>query len=343
MHQFVIKFEVPEPYVDASTFVASVQAGQNAVSVLGGILLGDEDAFELVVLPPSGGSLREFLGVLYKGTSKSLQVLGLVALVDSPTGQVLMEELTGKPLHEHVREALRGSKVNGGDDGGISTAPAEIDELAVQNAIEEIVADSTSHILSLPREGINRLPIHANAKYELASSQSVFFEALANDPRVGAVDFENAPAEPINRNDFAERAVRPSPPAEDDASVWSVSIEGIQVTSPNFDQTDQYNRKWKGRREARGVCHFVIENEAFWSDLREEKITFTDRTYLKVQLASEYVSGRLSRLIVLQVLEIDRSKYADPLDDAALRAILGNFSPADERGNQGDLFDLPNG
>lgn len=146
--------------------------------------------------------------------------------------------------------------------------------------------------------------------------------------------FEEAETFPIKRRDFARLQVLlppKDPPAVDPP--WEVEITTLKVTSPNWDREDR-QRQWKGRDLKNRERFFRIEDEQFWHLLHAQKLNPSIIDTIKVQWA--YVGHQRRNARVLRVVQFNETILGEPLDDNALRALLGEYNQ--ESDHEDDLF-----
>ena len=178
------------------------------------------------------------------------------------------------------------------------------------------------------------------AHFQTRLTRADFYAACIEDRDVRRIGFTPEDDFPIPRNSFPERAQKSvRKPKDEEPPEWSVSIESIYVTSPNWDKEDQKSRQWKGKDQIRRDCYFVIEDAEFWYKVKDKALHVEVLDILKVQWAFQNTGGRPKNRRVLRVLEFNGNKLADPLPPEAIRAILGQYSECEANIGQGTLFD----
>ena len=339
LRQITIHFDVEAHFLRLDTFVRSAIAAQQAVSAINSACFEGYAPFEVVVLPPEEGSLKQYIGVIFKvGAYGYFAIWALIQAMDSPSVQEISNELLGKTPTEVLIEKIRELKYRE-SLGEIEENSARASEAIV--LIEEFVTKSAQNALEIGRNELLESNISEELKYDLAVAQSELFDAAISDPAVLAIGFDESEDFPIPRREFPARAIRP-PKLASDKDVdekWITSIRTIQVTSPNFDREDQSHRKWKGRDVGGGIILFEVKDEQFWLKFRLHEFDFSEATIIKVHLASKLIDGRVRENIVVRVLEVDGLKLADPLSPDALNAILGSYQELAEIKDQWGLFD----
>lgn len=349
MKKILVHFDVSDEYVLLETFVASANAAKRMVDALNQTYFDGQVEIELVVLPPEAGSLKQYIGVVLKLAGKSVFVLAaLMTILESDHGVAVSEELFGKPSSEIIREIVRGWKQQYEetflDEENEAEVIEEIAEGDIQEKgkviIEEIVTRSAMHVFEMSRTELARLNLPEEQKFEFAQAQAELFSQSLTDQNVRGIGFSEENDFPIPRSGFAERAVRPTAPKEKEPDEeWLVSLRTIRVTSPNFDQDDQVNRKWKGRLDTGAQLLFEVEDEEFWLKLKHSEIEFGESTVIKVQIASRVEDGRVRNHKVLRVLAVDDAELAVPLTDDGLAAALGAYKYDAVKPGTPDLFD----
>ncbi|MGQ3487416.1 hypothetical protein [Roseovarius pacificus] len=356
MSSVLVHFDVAEDYVLLDTFVASAEAARKAVEALNREFFNNELQFEFIIFPPAPGSLKQYVGVVLKGVKKlskgiaatTLTIWAIIQVMDSGTVQDLSQEYLGGTPSEIIIKKIddfknRAEKFQSSSDQEQDEVEAEkLKEEGVE-LLEEIVTRSASWALQEPVKTFETARTSDQFRYELEDAQADLYDAALKDPQVRGIGFSEEEEFPIERNNFAERAIRPTPLKEEEPEIeWIVSIRIIRVTSPNFDRDDQSTRKWKGRDSSGNSVLFEIVDEEFWHRLIREDQEFGEATVLKVQMASS-ISGRRARENkVIRVLAIDDEELAKPLQDEALGAVLGTFSHERRSRLTPDLFDEDN-
>ncbi len=338
MQTILVHFDVEESYVLLETFVVSAKAAERVVAAINKNYFNSKIQLELVILPPEPGTLRQYVGLVWKPVGITFGALVIIiGLMDSQTVQDISRELTGSTPSEMIVEGIEYIREMAENDetSQILIGPIEA------NIIERVIAQSARFALERPRDEIARLAIPEDMKYEIETAQADLYGAALANPDVRAIGFSEDEEFPIQRNQFAVRAVRPSPPKmkEDELPDWRVEIVSIRVTSPNFDRLDQSARKWKGRFVNAGIVLFEIDDEEFWQRLGLHESEFSDTTELLVQLATRLEAGRAREHRAIRILKIDGVEIAKPLSDDAIKSKIGAYSIEQRRAKEPDLFD----
>ncbi|WP_175477336.1 hypothetical protein [Roseovarius tolerans] len=341
-----------EDYVLLDTFVASAEATRKAVEALNREFFNNELQFEFVIFPPESGSLKQYVGVVFKGVKKlSKQIAptavilwAIIQVMDSETTQDLTQEYLGGTPNEMLIEKIDAFKnkikyLESSSDEQINDVETEYLQQEGTALLEEIVSRSASQSLLEPVMTFESARASKQLRYDLEDAQADLYGAALNDPTVRGIGFSEEEEFPIERNSFAERAIRPTVLKEEDPEIdWIVSLRIIRVTSPNFDRDDQSSRRWKGRDSSGHSVLFEVVDEEFWHKLLRDELEFGEATVLKVQMASSISKSRAKENKVIRVLAIDEEELAEPLQDEALSAVLGSFSHEQKRATP-DLFD----
>jgi hypothetical protein len=160
-------------------------------------------------------------------------------------------------------------------------------------------------------------------EYILQNSQSHFFQAAFAAPEIKSVGFTELDREAIPRSKFLERSIPPHRLPEQKKEVtWAIQVSNVVVWSPNFQESDQNSRKWKGIVTLGGVRHFTIEDKAFWIALRSHEIVFDDATELTVQWGVGFENGKEVTRKALRILKINGTDFGKLLSESEAFEIL---------------------
>ena len=205
----------------------------------------------------------------------------------------------------------------------------------------KIVVEVTKAFLQKDNTEMEKIGIRVSNFRDAYQARNDFYQKCLDDRNVQGVGFDDTDNFPINRSDFVALYVNlPPKEAESDDEPWQVSVETLSVTSPNWDQSDQAKRQWKGKDLQGKERLFVVEDEGFWNLVKEDRLSLHAIDAIKVQWAFHEAGGRRKNFRVLRVIEYNGQHLADPLDDNALHACLGEYGT--KRSNstsQGTLFD----
>ncbi|MBO9472469.1 hypothetical protein J7413_02865 [Shimia sp. R10_1] len=346
MQELKILFDVPDHQVSVSAFVASARAAETAIATLNDELFDGIFDVQLVVAAPQQGSLRQVLKVIVKLGKIGVVVSGttwagfwsVVQVLETEIAMGVVEELTGDTPAEIARRIARDYKTKR-EEAANEKAAKELEQEAIEQLcreVEGILTGTTSGALAASRDVLNRLPMSDEATFKLSDAQSDMFEQCIEDKTISGVTFENSKYEPIPRNQFPERAIRPAKlkDKDEDEKSWRVRNEEIVVTSPNLDEDDQ-PRKWKGRTGSNKAILFNVEDREFWRKVHSLEVTFAEDDRMGVQLATRLVNGRPRGNTVLRVISFNGVSMGKPLDDNALTATLGRIETDSEEGDYG--------
>lgn len=328
-----IHFDVQDHYIKLDTFVRTAASAHQVVKALDATFFDGNLDYELIVIPPEAGSfLAKLAFVLASGAA-------LVTISESEILSNYVAGLTGKTpadwvrnLGEHHRELIMGPDTppvvaDGPDHLPSSKTSDDEDEEAACKVGAQIITAMTREILERDTQELRSLGMEVGNLPDALDARADFYLACFDDKEVQRIGFTPSDDFPIPRNTFPERAQRPNRrEKEEDPIEWAVSIESIYVTSPNWDKEDQKTRQWKGKDEARHDCFFVIDDAEFWGLVTKKDLHVEVLDNLKVQWAYQMVDGRIKNRRVLRVLEFNGDKLAEPLDNTAIKALLGQFT-----------------
>lgn len=357
---FFIHFDVAQHHLKLETFIQTADSARKIVEALNSTFFKNELGLEIIVLPPSEGS---FLTRLALGTGTLLGgagafLMGAISFVESDVGAAYVEGLTGKApevwardLGEAHRETLEQTYKQIGEplpaDEIVESVEPKVDRgsrldlsSTACRPILQLVTSMTRGILELDTVALAKIGMEiGNLPYAL-DARAEFYEACYHDPDVKRVGFTPEDDFPVPRNSFPERAQKPARKKKEEGEPeWVVAIEGIYVTSPNWDQEDQQTRQWKGKDAVRRDCYFVIEDQEFWFRVKRKHLHVDVLDSLKVQWAYQIIGNKPQKRRVLRVLEFNGDKLAEPLPPDAINSILGNFSNVDASRGSPTLFD----
>lgn len=344
-----IHFDVSDHFLKLDTFIKTAESARKVIDALDVTFFHGSLEYELIVLPPAGGTFLSKLAVL-------VGVPGAVfAFLNSDVGGAYVEGLTGRSPSEWAKsfgedhraridsvleesEKPEDETVFDVIEGPEEALPTSSDE-ACKEAAQIVVAMARGVLEKSPDE-LQKLGMGVGALPDAVDARADFYAACIEDREVKRVGFTPDDDFPIPRNSFPERAQKPvRKPTEEEPPDWSVSIESIYVTSPNWDKEDQKTRQWKGKDQNRRDCYFVIEDAEFWHKVKHKALHVEVLDNLKVQWAFQIADGRPKNRRVLRVLEFNGDKLADSLPPAAVRAILGQYSEYEASTGPRTLFD----
>lgn len=336
LSQVLIHYDVSSHIVNLQTFIKAAQATQQAVDSIGEFYFGSEISFEVVVIAPEAGTLKEILGIRVPKRFWNVATLLLVLeIMDSQSVKDVSTELFGNTPSGGIVTGIKTLKewvVSEDRDPASRVEQDKIDPLT------DIVCNAVTKSFEMDRERLRNAEIPEKLRFSLEDSQSLLFEGALADQSVAGIGFSSEDHFPIKRHQFVERAIRPTP-IENPAEVrWVSDIINVKITSPNFDREDQIQRKWKGKTYANKSILFEISDEEFWTRSRRGDITFTENSEIKIQLAIKIIKGKAREKIAIRVISVDNKELAIPLTDDAIKAMIGEFTHRPVNDMQDDLF-----
>lgn len=364
---FFIHFDVAEHHLNLDTFIQTADSARKIVEALNSTFFKSELGFEIIVLPPSEGTFLTRLaigtGTLLGGAGAFLMGIAelsdkAISFVESDVGAAYVESLTGKAPEVWARDLGKAHRATLEQPMTQTGEPSPTDEIvepiepkadresrfdlgsAGCRPVLQLVTSMTRGILELDTDALAKIGMEIGNLPDALDARAEFYEACYHDPDVKRVGFTPEDDFPIPRNSFPERAQKPArKKKEDEEPEWVVAIEGIYVTSPNWDQEDQKTRQWKGKDAVRRDCYFVIEDQEFWFRVRRKRLHVEVLDSLKVQWAYQVVGNKPQKRRVLRVLEFNGDKLAEPLPADAINSILGSYSNVDASRGSPTLFD----
>ncbi len=202
-------------------------------------------------------------------------------------------------------------------------------------AAAEILVELAADFLQADTNSLQSSGITVDRYKDAYDARNQFYEACIHTPGLQGVGFSEAPIFPVQRADFVRLQV-PMPPKEDEPEPWIAGLTILKVTSPNWNRDDKW-RQWKGRDPKGRDRFFRIDDEHFWLLVRQERLNPHIIDTIKVQWAFQGTHENPRNAKVLRVLMYNDESLAEPLDDRALDAILGAFTPVVD--DQPDLFE----
>lgn len=335
-NQLFIHFDVQHHFVKLETFLETARSTKAIIEAYNQEFFDGNLEYQLIVLAPASGSLLSKIGVILFAGAASV-----FAFVESDIGKAYIKGFTGsepatfaedlgkahKSLYERIQKKTK-------------LGEGALTEEEKQQIGSTIIIDMTKELLEADRDTVNRV-LPFGQLIEALDARGSFYEACLADPDVNGVGFDRDEHFPIPRNTFAERAwrIRRDEDTDEMQLPWQVSVESIYVSSPNWDKDDQETRKWKGKDSIRKDCYFIIEDEEFWQHAKDRDLRVNGLDSLKVQWAFQSLDGRPKNRRVLRVLEFNGEVLAKPFDDAAVRAIIGDYSKFELVNKEPSLFE----
>lgn len=324
-----IHFDVSDHFLKLDTFIKTAESARKVIDALDETFFNGSLEYELIVLPPAEGTFLSKLAVWVSGGTAAV-----FGFLNTDVGSAYVEGLTGRTPAEwaqsfgedhraRIDSVLEESETLDDENGFDSIeGPPE----ACKEAAQIVVAMARGVLEKSPDE-LQKVGMEIGALPDAVDARADFFAACIEDRGIKRVGFTSDDNFPIPRNSFPERAQKPArKPKDEEPLEWSVSIESIYVTSPNWDKEDQKTRQWKGKDQIRRDCYFMIEDAEFWHKVKHKALNVEVLDNLKVQWAFQNTDGRPKNRRVLRVLEFNGYKLAEPLPQAAVRAILGLYS-----------------
>ena len=324
---FPIHFDVPEHVLPLDTFVETAEQTAALIRALGEELANGKLVFQVVVIPPAEGSFKTRLGVIV--------VAGAVALwgfIESDIGKAFVKAISlHEPAHwsEQLGQAIRDTVID-----IASEEPEDEDEEALCAAVAEVLVELAADFLQADTDKLQASGITVERYRAAYAARNQFYEACEQTPDLQGVGFSEAAIFPVQRTDFVRLQVR-LPPKEDEPEPWIAGLTILKVTSPNWNRDDRA-RQWKGRDPKGRDRFFRIDDEHFWLLVRQERLNPHIIDTIEVQWAFQGTHDNPRNAKVLRVLKFNEETLAEPLDNRALDAILGAFTPIVD--DQPDLF-----
>lgn len=341
-----IHFDVDDHFLKLDTFIETAESARKVIEALDATFFQGTLEYELIVLPPEDGSFLSKLALWVSGG-----VASVFAFLNSDVGSAYVEGLTGKPpaewareIGENHQESIQSYKEDesekGSQDKDKPPPTDSEDEEAACHSGARIVVAMTRGVLERSNDELSRIGMEIGDLPDALDARAEFYAACIEDRDVRRIGFSRDDDFPIPRNQFPERAQKPvRKEKEDKPPEWTVTIESIYVTSPNWDEEDQKARQWKGKDAIRRDCYFVIEDAEFWRLVKRKELHVEVLDNLKVQWAFQETDGRPKNRRVLRVLEFNGDQLAEPLTPDAIKAILGDFTATEAPRGQPSLFD----
>ena len=172
-----------------------------------------------------------------------------------------------------------------------------------------------------------------------------FFEAVSKDQSIKGVNFRSdREANVIDREAFKTRTVRvyvsEEPPVEELVEgAWEHSTVSIEITSPNWDRSDD-KRYWKGKLSSGKEVYFRIADSRFWKLFIDKKLKISPPDRLVGQMIFQWSNNRHKDATVLKVISFNDEPVSIPLTPTKIRELVKSYNSADEEYQIG-LFGPP--
>jgi len=320
-----LHFNVPDHYLNLDDFISSARATEKILSDFNSNLFDGKLKYELVVLPPAPGTLKERLGI--KVTTAAACVL-LGAMGPEFTSGVI-KSLTGKSVFE-LGQLVGESSLDLLD---------EVDKIWSKNLAAIFLSEAAKGFFQTYTDDLEKNGITRNKYSQAYQARNEFYESCYRSKEIKSIGFDDTDEFPIERRDFAKYIVEIPENKEDDNEIWEWEITYIKVVSPNWDRAD-INRAWKAKYTEKNEikeAYFSIEDDNFWGLVDGENLTLKGKDSIKVQWAYIKEGSKRKKVRVLKVLEYNGAKLADPLSDEELTTFLAAHRKINK--DQGDLFE----
>ncbi|WP_227271742.1 hypothetical protein [Roseobacter weihaiensis] len=326
-----IHFDVPEHHIRLQTFLASAASAQKIIAALNHELFDGELHYELVVLASEEGSFLKKLALWASGG-----VVSVFAFLESDMGKAYFRGLTGQDPSQWT-EQIGESHAEYLEDVNLKGMSAR--DPTENKICSQLVIQMTKGLLEISRDDLESTGLQNIGPDDALDARSEFYEACMQDSDVRGVGFAPEHDFPIPRNRFPERAIRGTRKIDEEKEQpWIIDVENIYVTSPNWDKNDQLARHWKGKDSIRKDCYFIIEDDKFWSHVRDNDLSVNVLDRLKVQWAYQISNGRPKNRRVLRVLEFNDETLSEELSSEELEIVLGSFNSIEVFTDQSRLF-----
>jgi hypothetical protein len=336
-----IHFDVDGHYIELDTFIKTGEQAKAIIDTFNESFFQNELQYRLILLPPEPGSFLTKIAVYVFAVG-----VPVFYFLESDIGKAYIKGLTNREPYEFALELGKYSRDK------MIQALADFEESRSLKSIDlnqvdkcqlgsRVVVEMTRGLLEKNKDEIQKLSLNDNNLGNALDARSEFFTACIEDAKINGIGFSDENHFPIPRNQFPNRAVNLRKDEENDTSedeAWTIAIEEIIVTSPNWDKDDQLKRQWKGKNNINQEVYFIIEDKEFWLQVYRKKLNVEILDKLKVQWAYLKDSGRIKNRRVLRVLELNGNSLGAALDANSINAIVGEFSEKDDAQNDTGLF-----
>jgi hypothetical protein len=320
MEVITLHFNVTGHFLPLDDFIDSAKSARNVINCFNDKFFDGKVSYELVVLPPEEGSLKQRLGVVVLcGASFIWGTAG------SEFASGVIKARTGKSFYEHGVEFGE----------AIPSMISKVEAAWDQSLVAAFMAEAAKEFYLSEEDNLKKCGIEKEEYREAYAARNEFYEMCYKNPEIQGVGFDDSENFPVPRRDFARYIVNLPPEKEDDDdNSWKIEIRYITVTSPNWERGD--NRLWKAKYDGEKDALFTIEDDAFWKLVEVKQLVPQIFDSMKVQWAYIAENGRRKKTKALRVLEYNGQAVSDPLSDEELESLLGAFPRPKSR--QGDLF-----
>jgi hypothetical protein len=278
-----IHFDVSDHFLKLDTFIKTADSARKVIDALDETFFNGSLEYELIVLPPAEGTFLSKLAIWVSGGATA--VFGFLntdigsSYFKGLTGQTPSEwaESLGESHSAFVDSTLEEIGASGDQtDFDVIEGPPDALQLGADEACKEaaqIVVALARGVLEKSPDELQKVGMEVGRLPDAVDARADFYAACIEDRDVKRVGFTPDNDFPIPRNSFPERAQKPArKPNDEEPPEWSVSVESIYVTSPNWDKEDQKTRQWKGKDQIRRDCYFVIEDAEFWHKVKHKAL-----------------------------------------------------------------------
>lgn len=329
----VIHFDVPGNGISLDAFIKTANSANAIIKSFNHELFAERLSYQLVVLPSSDGSFKNRLGVCL------LAVGGVFwTTVESDVGKALIKGLTSHEPSYWAEKAGSELRMRFADlESDVGKGASGRSETEECRFAASIIAEMTKSFLQKTTSELESIGIPKEKIPSAYAARNSFYEACIAVPDLRAIGFSEDPVFPVDRRDFVRLQVLLRPEDSELEENWFVSIVDLHVTSPNWSRED-YRRYWKAKDNAGRDRYFRIDDPVFWRAVKNNDLTPSIITKMRVQWAFRGSESQPRDIRVLKVLDFNQRHLSEPLDDVALSEILGRYR-AESSGRQANLFD----
>jgi hypothetical protein len=205
-----LHFNVPDHYLNLDDFISSARATEKILSDFNSNLFDGKLKYELVVLPPAPGTLKERLGI--KVTTAAACVL-LGAMGPEFTSGVI-KSLTGKSVFE-LGQLVGESSLDLLD---------EVDKIWSKNLAAIFLSEAAKGFFQTYTDDLEKNGITRNKYSQAYQARNEFYESCYRSKEIKSIGFDDTDEFPIERRDFAKYIVEIPENKEDDNEIWEWEI-----------------------------------------------------------------------------------------------------------------------
>lgn len=338
MQEFYAHYQVPSHLVDLETFVAAARSIEQIGNAVLRETVGLGAELAIFVDAPLPGSHLQKLWIAVKIVStvcvtSTATLASIATVMDSKAMNEISERVFGDKLVDLFLDFLDRPNEEREKEETINLVDDEVAAIKCCADLETIISAVSREVLSRSREKIS-LKNNSDLEFILQEAQSGFYQAAISNVELKAIGFTPEESFPVSRSQFLERAIPPKKlPEKSKETVWSIQISNVVVWSPNFQESDQNARRWKGIVSLGGVRHFTIEDKSFWNSLRSHKVVFDDATELTAQWAVGFELGKEVERKALRILKVNGVDFGEPLTEQEAL----DFLELDQRSNANQM------